>query len=637
MRRIFTLITILSLAFMMPLTTNAQEAFENLPEEFKEKVKKKNAETQYDMGSSYYTGFLGVKKDYEKAIFCFQQAADQNHPEALWHLGICYAVGTGVEKDIEKAKGYMKRSADLGYEPAQTFLDELKKNLLDINDTVDKQPNEEPQQSNPQPTEDKKLISSQPDKQINTNEVKSPVDLNNPKTGHDIVDTKIAVNEKIDSNTFVVIIANEHYKYEQPVPYAINDGEIFRLYCEKTLGIPKKNIHYSSDATLNDMRMQLFWLQKIMNAYDGEARAIVYYSGHGMPDEEGLHSYLLPVDGNSTMPYSCLRTSDVYKQLEAMPSTSIYVFFDACFSGARRDGHMLSMSRGVAIKPKKDIVNGKVVVFSAAQGNETAYSYSEKKHGLFTYYLLQLLQEKGGYVDLGYLSDFVTKQVKRTSIIENNKEQTPSVIVSLSNTNWRNLPFAKARATQYETISLDVKTEESSPKVFPVNDNKVKVDDSQGVSTKEKDSQYEELENLVTKFTSLYGVKLLETKISEIETLYGVKSKKDKVDHIVTLKDETEFKDKDGDGTLMMLCIDPRKAKKDFPSISNLNWKSSYKEWNEWFTSHGFKNQPYNPYYSRQSMLVYSINGLEVILMFDGKESSHGTWFSLIIAKGKPS
>ena len=52
------------------------------------------------------------------------------------------------------------------------------------------------------------------------------------------VDTRIAVNDRKDPNTFVVIISNENYKNEQPVPFALNDGSVFKQYCEKTLGIP---------------------------------------------------------------------------------------------------------------------------------------------------------------------------------------------------------------------------------------------------------------------------------------------------------------------------------------------------------------------------------------------------------------
>lgn len=284
------------------------------------------------------------------------------------------------------------------------------------------------------------------------------------------VDTRIAVNDEKDPNTFVVIVSNEHYKYEQPVPFALNDGETFRLYCEKTLGIPARNIRYVGDATLNDMRMQLHWLQKVMKAFNGQARAMFYYSGHGMPSEDGNHAYLLPVDGNSTLAGSGLSTADLYKQLGSMPSRQTLVLLDACFSGARRDGQMLSASRGVAIRAKAAPVSGSMVVFSAAQGNETAYPFTEMRHGLFTYYILEQLQEHGGCVTLGDLSDYVTTKVKQMSIIENDKDQTPMVTASNTAANWRSWSFASKAAKRYETVARKATTAPASaPASAPVN------------------------------------------------------------------------------------------------------------------------------------------------------------------------
>lgn len=283
------------------------------------------------------------------------------------------------------------------------------------------------------------------------------------------VDTRIAVNEQNNTNTFVVIIANENYKYEHVVPFALNDGETFKLYCEKTLGIPKKNIRYAADATLNDMRMQLQWLQKVMKAYGGEAQAIVYYSGHGMPDDNTRQAYLLPVDGNSTMPGSGMSTATLYKELGAMPSVGTLVLLDACFSGARRDGQMLAaQSKGVAIKPKEDVVSGNLVVFSASQGGETAYPYQEKKHGLFTYCLLEQLQENGGYMPLGDLSDEVSRQVGRTSIVENDKSQTPTVLASATAQDWRKWVLTHKRANKFETVKRNTPITSTIPSTTPV-------------------------------------------------------------------------------------------------------------------------------------------------------------------------
>ena len=270
------------------------------------------------------------------------------------------------------------------------------------------------------------------------------------------VDTKIAVNDAKDENTFVVIISNEDYKHEEPVPFAKNDGEVFKIYCQKTLGIPESNISFVPNATLNEMSYELDHLAEVLNAYDGTARAIIYYTGHGMPDEDSKDAYLLPVDGYSQKPTSGMSTKELYARLGSMNSKSIMVFLDACFSGARRDGKMLASSRGVALKVNSDPVGDNTVVFSAAQGNETAYPYKSQQHGMFTYYILDKMQQSGGCTTLGELSDYVTTNVKRRSVVENKKSQTPSVMVSSRNNSWRNWQFASKAAKRFEERTVAV-------------------------------------------------------------------------------------------------------------------------------------------------------------------------------------
>ena len=78
-----------------------------------------------------------------------------------------------------------------------------------------------------------------------------------------------------------------------------------------------------------------------------------------------------------------------------------------------------------------------MVVLSAAQGDETAYPYKEKGHGIFTYYLLKKLQETKGNITFGQLADYVTLQVKKQSVVINGKIQTPTVSPSTSATDWK--------------------------------------------------------------------------------------------------------------------------------------------------------------------------------------------------------
>ena len=268
------------------------------------------------------------------------------------------------------------------------------------------------------------------------------------------VDTKIAVNSQTDDKTFVVIIANENYKHEETVPFARNDGEVFKVYCQKTLGIPENNIRFAPDATLNEMNYELDWLDDVLKAYDGDARAILYYTGHGMPDESSKEAFLLPIDGYSKSPQSGLSTKKLYQKLGKMNSESVIVFLDACFSGTKRDGKMMVSSRGVAIKAKDEPVGSNTVVFSAAQGDETAYPYKSQQHGMFTYYVLEKIQHSGGATTLEELCQYVTQQVKRKSVVENGKSQTPSVSYASNNQNWRTWKLASTAAQQYETRTI---------------------------------------------------------------------------------------------------------------------------------------------------------------------------------------
>ena len=217
------------------------------------------------------------------------------------------------------------------------------------------------------------------------------------------------------------------------------------------------------------MSYELDHLAEVLNAYDGTARAIIYYTGHGMPDEDSKDAYLLPVDGYSKKPTSGMSTKELYTRLGSMNSKSIMVFLDACFSGARRDGKMLASSRGVALKVNSDPVGDNTVVFSAAQGNETAYPYKSQQHGMFTYYVLDKMQQSGGCTTLGELSDYVTTNVKRRSVVENKKSQTPSVMVSSRNNSWRNWQFASKAAKRFEERTVaSVPAQQSAPAMAPI-------------------------------------------------------------------------------------------------------------------------------------------------------------------------
>lgn len=244
------------------------------------------------------------------------------------------------------------------------------------------------------------------------------------------VDKGIPVAKGKAENTFAFIIANENYP-DAPVPYSLNDGRMFKEYCQKTLGLPEKNVNLYEDATFGNIITAVEKMKQVADAYDGDASVILYYAGHGFPDDKQQTAYLLPIDGDaSSITTTGYSLAKLYKEIAGLKLKSAVVFLDACFSGAKREDQMLASSRGVAIKVKEEAPQGNMLVFSAAQGDETAHQLEDKHHGLFTYYLLKQLQATGGNVDMGTLTEYVTKQVKRQSVVINNKKQTPTVIPS---------------------------------------------------------------------------------------------------------------------------------------------------------------------------------------------------------------
>ena len=71
-------------------------------------------EAQDDMGQF----FLEARK-YEAALYWLEQAARQDHPDAMQTLGRCYASGEGVPKDENLAIMWLAKAAAHGHVIAQ--------------------------------------------------------------------------------------------------------------------------------------------------------------------------------------------------------------------------------------------------------------------------------------------------------------------------------------------------------------------------------------------------------------------------------------------------------------------------------------------------------------------------------------
>ena len=182
-------------------------------------------------------------------------------------------------------------------------------------------------------------------------------------------------------------------------------------------------------------------LTELMN---GDGNLIIYYAGHGIPDNKTKDAFLMPVDADGTDTEVCMSLGDLYSKINSRNINRCVMFLDACFSGAQRGGDMIVAARGVKLKPKEAAPVGKTIVFSATSDDEAAYSYKQESHGLFTYFLLSKLQESKGNVNLGDLAEYLREKVSIESRRINNNPQTPRVSVApaLADT-WKSIKLTK--------------------------------------------------------------------------------------------------------------------------------------------------------------------------------------------------
>lgn len=244
------------------------------------------------------------------------------------------------------------------------------------------------------------------------------------------VDVDIPVTNRKANNLYALIIANENYSKAKDVFGALHDGHTFREYCVRTLGIPDNQAVLINNATGNQVRDAMATLARKVKGHGDDAEVILYYAGHGLPDEKSKEAYMMPVDANPLTISTLIPMKEIYDDLGKMQTASTSVFIDACFSGSDRDGDMIKEERGVVLKTKEIIPQGNMFVLSAASAQETALPYREKQHGMFTYFLLKKLQESKGNANLKELSNYVISNVRKYSDVVNGKEQNPTVSTS---------------------------------------------------------------------------------------------------------------------------------------------------------------------------------------------------------------
>lgn len=79
------------------------------------------ADAMYSLGFCYAYG-KGVQQDYNAALYWFHEAVDNGSTKAMYQLGRMYEEGMGVDLDYVQATEYYRKAAHLGHIDAQLML-----------------------------------------------------------------------------------------------------------------------------------------------------------------------------------------------------------------------------------------------------------------------------------------------------------------------------------------------------------------------------------------------------------------------------------------------------------------------------------------------------------------------------------
>lgn len=209
------------------------------------------------------------------------------------------------------------------------------------------------------------------------------------------------IQSQSNMNKWGLIIGVENYAEATMLPtaeFVKSDALLVKEYFIRFLGIPKENIITLFDNDATKGRIQAYVKEHLQRNLDNTSMLFVYFAGHGTVElnEKSFTPFILPSDGHPRyLSSTAYKLDDFYNDLDALKIRKIVVFIDSCFSGAgEKDRAVLPPMLEVN---RNELNSRKIISIQATKNTQTSHAYPDKKHGLFTYFLLKGLRGTADY------------------------------------------------------------------------------------------------------------------------------------------------------------------------------------------------------------------------------------------------
>jgi len=240
------------------------------------------------------------------------------------------------------------------------------------------------------------------------------------------------INAARPRDAVAIIIGIEKYKRVSDADFANNDASAFYDYARRALGIKPENIRLLVDDKADAaeiLRAFKTWLPTRVNKNTTDV--YVFYSGHGLPSEDGGSLYFLPHEvDRDLLERTAITQKEVVQAIQRTTPKSVTMFIDSCYSGQSRTGtSLLASARPISIAPKASTdFPPNFMVISASAPDQISSSSPELKHGIFSYYLMLGMEgeadvNKDGQITVGEMQTYLSQQVTRRAIGMNRTQQ----------------------------------------------------------------------------------------------------------------------------------------------------------------------------------------------------------------------
>ncbi|MDH5394233.1 MAG: caspase family protein [Gammaproteobacteria bacterium] len=234
--------------------------------------------------------------------------------------------------------------------------------------------------------------------------------------------------EDINPNYWLFAISIEDYEETDDIAFSSRSAQAFVKTAQYRLGISKRRTVEIIDEKATSGRIQ----DKIMSGLERVQKGdtiFFYYSGHGIPDVKTKEPYILPRDMTpaTITKNKFFKLDNIYSALSNSNAGKVIAFVDSCFSGSTDNKSLFKGVAAARLKPKKVAVDeSKMVVITAGTDSQFSNQYADKRHRLFSYYLIKGLHQKK--FDMKSLYKYVRNNVEEVSYeLGDNYIQTPTI------------------------------------------------------------------------------------------------------------------------------------------------------------------------------------------------------------------